>query len=152
MKYTCEIIVNVPLEEFVSKMDNADNMKHWQRNLLGYEFLEGEPGQVGSTMKMSFKDKKREFSLVETIIKNDFPNEFQASYDADGMHNIQKNYFTAIDDNSTKWVSEAEFQSSKLMFKIMMTLMPGMFKKTSKQYMEDFKAFAETGVSVADIG
>jgi len=150
MKYTSEIIVNVPLNEFASKMDNADNMKHWQRNLVGYEFIEGEPGRVGGKMRLTFKDKKREFSLVETIVKNDLPHEFHATYEADGVHNIQKNYFTSIDENSTKWISESEFLSSKLMLKIMMTLMPGMFKKTSMQYMKDFKAFAESGTSVAE--
>jgi len=149
MKYTSEIIVKVPLSEFVEKMDNADNMKHWQKGLTKYEMIEGTPGEVGAKMKIYYDMGKRKMELTETITKNDFPREFSATYDAPGMHNIQRNLFSETPDGHTKWVSEAEFISGKLMYKIMFFLMPGVFKKQSMVFMKDFKAFAETGASVA---
>ncbi|WP_337251640.1 hypothetical protein [Maribacter halichondriae] len=46
---------------------------------------------------------------------------------------------------------ETDFQFEGFMMKTMGFLMPGAFKKQSKKYMEDFKAFAEEGVSVDSI-
>lgn len=150
MKYTIEIDVNVPRDVFIEKMDKPENMKHWQKGLTEYKFLSGTPGEEGSKMEFHYKMGKRDMILVETIMKSNFPHEFHATYDAKGVHNIQKNYFKDIDDHRTKWISEAEFQFSGFMMKVMGFLMPGAFKKQSRKYMQDFKAFAEHGTSVAE--
>ncbi len=72
------------------------------------------------------------------------------TYNTKGGHNIQKNYFKEGDDK-TWWISESEFQFSGFGMKLMDFLMPGAFKKQSKNYMEDFKGFAENGTSVQDL-
>ena len=150
MKYTTEIVVELPRDEFVKKLDNPENMKHWQRGLLGYEQLSKNPGQDGAQMSLSFKMGNREMDMVETIIKNNFPEELHTTYDTKGMHNIQKNYFKE-EDGKTLWISESEFEFSGFGMKLMGLLMPGAFKKQSKKYMEDFKAFAENGTSIQDL-
>ena len=148
MKYTTEVIVNIPRQDFVEKMDNAENMKHWQKGLIGYKFLSGTPGLEGAKMELNYKMGKREISMVETIVKSNFPDEFHATYDAKDVHNIQKNYFIDVDGHSTKWISETEFRFSGFMMKAMSFLMPGVFKKQSLKYLQYFKAFAEDGTSV----
>ena len=150
MKYTTEIIIDLPREEFIKKLDNPENMKHWQHGLVKYDYLSGAPGEEGAKMELHYKMGKRELVLIETIIKRNFPFEFHATYDTKGVHNIQKNYFEEVDDSSTKWISEAEFQFSGFMMKVMAFLMPGAFKKQSLKYLQDFKAFAEQGTSVAN--
>ena len=151
MKYTTEVIVNLPRERFVEKMDNPKNLKHWQQGFVDYRLLSGAPGLDGSKMELRYNMGKREMVLIETVIKNNFPHEFHATYDAKGVHNIQKNYFNDVDGLRTQWISESEFQFSGIAMKAMGFLMPGAFKKQSKKYMEDFKAFAEKGTSVAHI-
>lgn len=150
MRYTTEIIIDLPRDEFIKKLDNPKNMKHWQRGLVKYAALAGEPGLEGAQMELHYKMGKREITMTETIIKRNFPYEYHATYDAKGVHNIQNNYFKDIDDNKTKWVSESEFQFTGLMMKAMSFFMPGAFKKQSRKYMEDFKDFAENGASVKD--
>ena len=151
MKYTTEVIVNLPREELIKKLDKPENMKHWQRGLLGYKQLTPEtPGQVGAKMELEYKRGKKSMMLTETIVKNDFPAEFHATYDAGGVHNIQQNYFEVLDANTTKWRSESEFQFSNFMMKAIGFLMPGVFKKQSQKYLNDFKAYAEEGVSVSE--
>ena len=93
MKYTTEIVVDVPREEFIKKMDDPDNMKHWQQGLIGYEQLSASPGQEGSRMSLSYEMGKRKMDLVETIIKKALPEEIHMTYETKGVHNIQKNYF-----------------------------------------------------------
>ena len=132
MKYTNQIIIELPREEVIYKLDNPDNMKHWQQGLLSYKVLKGTPGQNGAKMELAYKMGKRNMSLTETIIKNDFPKAFHASYDTKGVHNIQKNYFEILEEKKTRWTSEK------------------MFKKQSLKYLNDFKNFAEKGISVSN--
>ncbi|MGI9553254.1 MAG: SRPBCC family protein [Aurantibacter sp.] len=151
MKYTTEIVVDVPRKVFIEKMDNPENMKHWQQGLVGYKLLSDPADEEGAKMELNYKMGKREITMVETIIKLNFPHEFHATYDAKNVHNIQKNYFKDVDGRSTRWISEAEFQFSGFMMKAMGFLMPGAFKKQSLKYMQDFKAFAEDGTSVMEV-
>ena len=149
MKYTTEIIVEIPLDAFIEKLDNADNLKHWQRGFIDSEHITGIPGKIGAQMKLNYKFGKRLMSLTETITHNGFPNEFHATYDTKGMHNVQNNYFEKTEENHTKWVSKNEFYPTSLVMRLMTLIMPSAFKKQSKKYMEDFKNFAEKGTSVA---
>jgi len=142
MKYSCEITIDRPRARVIELMDNPDNMKHWQPGLISYEFIEGEPGKVGSKMKLNYKMGKREMEMVETITKNNFPSEFDATYEAKGVYNVQLNKFIEIDENTTKWVAESEFRFSGFM-SIMSLFMKSAFKKQSFKYLEKFNEFAE---------
>lgn len=150
MKYESEIIVDVPLEEFIWKMDNVENMKHWQRGLKSAEHLSGIPGELGSKMKLRYDFGNRKMDLIETVTKRNLPDEFHATYTAEGMQNIQQNFFEKVSENQTRWVSKNEFMPLSFAMKVMLFVMPKAFKKQSKTYMRDFKNFAENGTSVHD--
>ena len=150
MKYTTEIKVNVPLHVFIKKMDNIENLKHWQRGLTSVEHLTGDPGELGAKMKLTYQFGKRKMELIETINKRNFPNEFHANYGSKSVHNIQENYFQSTPDDFTKWTSKSEFIPLNLVMRIMLFLMPSAFKKQSLKYMRDFKNFAEHGTSVSN--
>jgi hypothetical protein len=147
MKYQCEIEINLPRAEVVEKMDSAENMYKWQQGLISHEFTEGEPGAVGSKMKLNYKMGKREVEMVETILVSNFPDKFDAQYEAKNVHNVVRNTFIEIDANKTKWITDNEFKMSGFM-KVFAFLMPGMFKKQSMKYLVAFKDFAETGKTV----
>ena len=151
MKYVTEIEIELPREEMLALLDDPMNMKHWQRGLQTCRQLSGDPGEEGSQMELEYLMGKRHLLLVETVIKRNFPEEFHLTYDARGVHNIQKNYFEVLDEGRCKWISESEFQFSSLPMKLMGWLMPGAFKKQSLAYLRDFKKFAETGASVSEL-
>lgn len=150
MKYTTEIKVKVPLDEFIRKMDNVENLKHWQRGLISAEHVSGDPGELGAKMKLRYKFGKRDMVLVETITKRNLPKELHANYTTNTMHNMQKNYFEPTDDGYTKWTSESEFVPLNFVMRTMLFLAPRMFKKQSLKYMKDFKNFVENGTSVVN--
>lgn len=150
MKYAIDVTIKLPRDEVIKKMDNPDNMKHWQKGLVSTEHISGTPGEIGAKMRLNYKMGKREFELIETITKRDFPEEFHGTYSAKGMHNVQENFFKETPEGHTQWVSNCEFVPSGFMMRAMAFLMPAAFKKQSKKYMVDFKNFAEKGISVAD--
>tara|TARA_R110000751_G_scaffold217199_2_gene320220 strand:- start:725 stop:1180 length:456 start_codon:yes stop_codon:yes gene_type:complete len=150
MKYTTEIKVNVPLDEFIKKMDNVDNMKHWQRGLVSAEHISGDLGQLGAKMKLNYKFGKRKMQIIETITKRNFPNEFHANYTTKSMHNVQQNYFEKTSEGFTKWTSKSEYVPLNFSMRLMLFFMPRTFKNQSQKYMQDFKNFAEKGISVTN--
>jgi hypothetical protein len=150
MTYSVELTINLPPADVARKMDSIENLKHWQHGLTSAEHISGTPGEVGAKMQLNYKFGKRSMQLVETISKRNFPKEFHATYETKGMYNIQENSFEETPEGNTKWVSKCEFIPTNFMMRVMTSLMPGAFKKQSRKYMEDFKNFAEKGISVKD--
>lgn len=143
MKYANQITINQPIAKVINLFDNADNMQYWMPGLVSYEFLEGTPGQVGSKMKLTYKMGSREMVLIETITVRNLPQEFSGTYEHKGVYNVVRNFFSVVDENTTLYKSESEFQFSTFGMKLLGWLMPGAFKKQSQKYLEQFKAFAE---------
>jgi len=148
MKYTTEVVISLPRRDVIKKLDTVENLKHWQQGFVDYELLDGASGKEGSTMKLLYKVGKRDMILKETVIKNNFPKEFHATYETTNVYNIQKNYFKEVDSMTTKWISKNEFQFSSFGMKLMGWIMPASFKKQSKKYMTDFKNFVERDISL----
>lgn len=147
MKYSQEIIIQLPREEVIRKMEKPENFKFWQKGFISYKHISGNPGEEGARSKLAYNMNGRKIEMIETIIKSNLPKELHTTYEAKGVYNIQKNYFEEESNTSTRWVSYSEFQFSGFM-KLIGKLMPGTFKKQSLQFMKDFKAFAEEGKSV----
>lgn len=143
MKFSQSIEINLPREKVIELFDNPDNMKHWQPGLVSFENISGTPGEVGTKSRLKYKMGKREVEMIETITKRNLPDEFSETYEAKGVWNEVKNYFTEISPDKTEWVAKSEFQFSGFM-KIMGLIMPGAFKKESYKYLKLFKEFAES--------
>ncbi len=143
MKYTLEITINQPREKVIALFDSEENLYKWQEGLQNVNHISGNKGEVGSKSEMHFLMGKREVKMIETITHRNLPEEFHGTYDAGNVFNIQKNYFKKVDDDTTKWISEAEFQF-KGFSKLIFPLMKGAFKKQSYKYLENFKKFAES--------
>lgn len=142
MKYSCEVTINKPIGEVITKFDNFENLKHWMEGFRSYEHLSGTSGEPGAKTKLIFQMGKRSIEMIETVTVRNLPYEFSGTYDAKGVHNIVKNYFKPVDENTTVYSTDQEFQFKGFM-KVIAFLMPRVFKKQSQKYLNDFKRFAE---------
>ena len=124
-------------------MDNPDNLKHWQPGLVSFEHQEGEFGKVGAKSKAIYDMGKRRIEMVETIVRRDLPDHFDAIYVAKGVWNKVENQFIELSENKTKWVKNNELKFKGLLMSVIGFLMPASFKKESFKYLENFKKFAE---------
>ncbi len=146
MRYSSSIIIDKSLADVLAIFNDVDNLKHWQRGLVSYETTSGTQGEVGSKAKLKFKNG---MEMIETITVKNLPHEFSGTYEMKGVWNEIKNYFEETPDGKTKWSFVCEFRMSGFM-KILATLFPWIFKKESLKLMNDFKAYAEHGTSVAE--
>jgi carbon monoxide dehydrogenase subunit G len=142
MHYSTEVTINRPLSRVIELFDNPAYLKEWQPGLQSFEPLSGTPGQPGAQTRLVYTMGKRKIEMTETILVRDLPREFTATYEAKGVFNEVKSFFTAVDANTTRYVTENEFRFSGL-YKLLGWLMPGSFKKESQKYQDQFKAFAE---------
>jgi hypothetical protein len=143
MKYSNEILINLPMNRVIELFDNPQNMLHWQPNLVSFEHLSGTPGQPGAKAKLTYKRGKQRNEMIETVTVRDLPKEFSGTYELKGTICNVKNSFEAIDANTTKYSSDTEFILNGFVMKAIGFLMPGAFKKQTQQYMVYFKTFAE---------
>lgn len=150
MKYTLNILIDAPVELCAKKFSITENMKHWERGLVSIEHLSGTPSELGAKMKIQVSQGKRHLTAIETITHVNFPHEIHCSYSAEGMDNIQENYFTEIGHNQTQWTCVNHYIPLNFIMRLRLWLMPKTYKKHSFQYMKDFKNYIEKGISVAD--
>jgi len=146
MKYTNEVIINLPVNKVVELFDNTENLKKWQPGLESLDHISGTPGEPGAKSKLFFKMGKREVEMVETITSKNLPQVYSFIDEAKGVYNVVRNSFIPENDQSTRYLTENEFRFSGFM-KLMGFLMPGMFKKQSQKYLVYFKEFAEKEVA-----
>jgi len=151
MKFSCYVDIDVQRDRLVELFDNPENLKHWQDGFISFEHLNGHPGHPGSQSKMIYKIGKRGMELIETIKVYNLPEEFTALYEFKEGANTMTVSFEDLGYGKTRYHSEVEYiQMNSFMMKMMSVLMPGMFKKQVKKWMDQFKAFAENGDSIVN--
>lgn len=140
MKFTCHTYIKAPLHKVIELFENPDNLKEWQDGFISIEPVSGVPGEVGSKSKLTYE----KLELIETILHNELPEEFKASYDHKHMVNTMSCMFKKVDFNTTKFEQEIQYTKfNGLLPKLMAKLFPGMFKKQVQKWLDQFKVFVE---------
>lgn len=143
MRYSSEILIELPRKQVIDLFDDADNLFEWMKGLQSVELISGEAGQVGAQSKMSFEMGKRHIAMVETILERKFPDYFKTAYETKGVYNEVENFFIE-EGEITRYRTVHYFRFDSWAMRLMAKLMPKAFKKQSMQYLKDFKAFAES--------
>ncbi|WBQ04737.1 SRPBCC family protein [Kribbella sp. CA-293567] len=158
MKYTTSIEIALPRAEVLQLIVDPAQTPKWLRGLVMHEPLNGAHGQVGTTSRVVFQLGKQRMEATETITRLEpadlhaVPSSVVVHYEreiaADGMWQAQRDRLFETGPDTTLWESESEFRFDGLLMRLVGLVMPGSFRKQSRQHMQDFKAFAEQGVDV----
>lgn len=143
MQYTCEIVINKPVEEVIALFDNPDYIAKWQPTFQGLEVLSGEPGGVGSKTRLDYLENGRKREMIETILTHNLPDDLTTTYETGGVFNHVSNRFIAEAPDRTRWVLESDFQFTNIPMKVIGFVMRGAFPKETQATMQRFKEFAE---------
>lgn len=144
MKYTCTVEINAPLNKVVELWQDENHFSEWQDGFQRIEPLSGTPNTVGAQSKIYLEQGKRKMELLETIQVMNLPTEKTGLYEHVHMTNTQTSRFEPISEHKTRYISEVNYtQFNGFMPKLMAKLFPGMFKKQSQKWMDQFKTFAE---------
>ena len=144
MKYKCTIEIELPINKVIRLWTDENHFVNWQDGFQSIKHYEGEPNTVGAKSKIIIHQGKIVNELIETILTNNLPQEKKALYEHVHMVNSQTTRFERVSDQKTTYISEVDYlKFNGLMPKVMATFFPGMFKKQSKKWMNNFKEFAE---------
>lgn len=144
MKFKLEITINKPVDEVVEIWKNDELLDQWQDDFISKKLVSGEPLQKGTVSVFKYKFGSKEMELKETILKSDLPNSFEGLYEHEHMDNTQTTIFESISENQTNYITEVDYFKFKAWLpKVLFKLFPGMFKKKSLKWMEQFKALVE---------
>jgi uncharacterized membrane protein len=144
MKYTCSIEINLPIEKVLELWSDEKYFHEWQEGFKSIELISGKAGEEGAESNILIEQGSRKIELRETITVNNLPDEKTALYEHIHMSNTQTSRFKVLDTNTTQYISEVEYlKFNGFMPKLMAKLFPGMFKKQSQKWMNQFKEFAE---------
>ena len=145
MKYSESVDVNKPRDQVAALLRDPACLPKWQKGFVSIEALAGPPGEAGATARLDYAFGKRSITMTETLIATQWPESWIATYEASGVWNRQENRLIAVSPQITRWESDCEFRFATLPMKLMGWLMPGAFRKQTRAYLADFKAFAESG-------
>lgn len=158
MEYTVSIEIALPREKVLQLLADPAHMPKWLRGLVLHEPVNGVHGELGTTSRVVFQMGKRRMEATETITRLEpadlhaIPRSVVVHYDreivSEGMWQAQRDRIIDAGPDTTLWESESEFRFDGLLMRLMGRLMPGTFRKQSRQHMQDFKAFAEQGTDV----
>lgn len=156
MKRTYQITIEKPLEEVIDLFNNPSNFKHWQKGLIDSKNLTGKIGQKGSKRNIKIKTSVATIQMVEEITAVDLPHLWEATYRSKGVTNFQSNRFresvSTVNKKELKqtvWDASTIFKFSGMM-RLVAKARPQIFESQTEQFMQDFKNFAENGISVYD--
>ena len=142
MKYTSEILINLPLSKVIELFDSTDNLSQWQPGLKSFTHLEGEPGEVGARSELVYEGRKSDLVMTETIRTKQLPEQFHMSYKARGVYNEVENWFSEKEPGLTHWRTENYFRFGGIMM-LMVPFMKQAFIHNTTLNMDRFKIFAE---------
>ncbi|GAA4551818.1 SRPBCC family protein [Amycolatopsis samaneae] len=158
MKYTTSIEISLPREKVLQMLADPAHLPKWLRGLVLHEPVNGVHGQLGTTSRVVFQTGKQRMEATETITRLEpedlhaIPSSVVVHYDreivGEGMWQAQRDRLIDAGPDTTLWESESEFRFDGLLMRLVGLVMPGSFRKQSRQHMEDFKAFAEHGTDV----
>jgi len=138
MKFKCTIDINKPVDKVVDVFLNPDSYQYTQDGFKSKELISGSLGQEGSKSKLVYE----KLELIETILKNDLPNEFLGLYEHKHTTNTMKVWFETLNENSTRYHSEIEYTKfNSLLIKIIARNFPSMFKKQVLKWIVKFKDY-----------
>ncbi len=146
MKYTCQIVIDLPRRRVVELFDDPANLPKWMTGLQTFEHVSGEPGRPGAKSRLVFEQDDGRVEMIETITRRDLPDEFAGTYETDGAWNSIENRFIEEGPAATRWVARNEFEFGGFM-RIAAFFMRPAFSRHSLKFMRAFKDFAESAAA-----
>lgn len=143
MKFALELPIQKSRDEVWKAFDNPENTKLWQPSLVNFETSSGIQGQPGAVSKLTYKEGKREFSLIEKVTHRAEPDRFDVVYENEFADNSVRNTFVIVNDNETLWRMEVEFKFKTLIMKLIGPSMKTNYILRTERDMQRFKEFVE---------
>ena len=142
MKYSTEILINLPRTTVIDLFDSTENLQQWQPGLKIFTHLEGEEREEGTRSELIYEGRKGDLVMTEIITTKRLPEQIHMTYRSRGLYNEVENWFTEKEPGITLWRTENFFRFRGVMM-LMVPFMKQAFIHNTILNMDRFKLFAE---------
>lgn len=139
MKFRIEIIIENSLQEVIKLFANQDNNQYWQSTFIRMQ----KHNFDASRSVHFFRVNGRLIEVNIQVLEDNLPQNYRVHCEMHGLVQKVNHIFSAYSQHQTKWVMEIEFIAESLVMKAFTLLLPGIFRKHTKIFAQDFKRFAE---------
>jgi hypothetical protein len=143
MKFKLELPIHKPRAEVWNFFVNPNNNKRWQASLQSIELLSGIARTPGATLKWTYEERDREFSLIEKVLHCQEPTQYESQFENEFATNRVNNTFVEQENNETLWSMETTYQFKTLLMKIAGPLLKKNYVTRSQRDMEQLKEAVE---------
>jgi hypothetical protein len=143
VKFTLELPLKRSRTEVWKAFDHPESRKKRQPSLMSFETISGTQGQAGAVSKLTYKEREREFSLMERVTHREEPHRLDSVYENDFADNTVRNTFIEQDKENTLWRVETEFKFKTLFMRILGPIMKKNYVIRTQREMERFRELVE---------
>ena len=143
MRYVLELEINLPRSDVVALLYDPTHLQQWQPNLISVEYISGTVLQVGAKSRRVYMVGRQAEEQIETVLVNDLPHVFSASYESAGLWNRIDHQLVEVSPQVTKWRYASRIRSTGFV-QVKSFLLTGRFREQSETMMQQFKHFAES--------
>ncbi len=144
MKFSCSVDINAPIDKVVALFNDPAHFKDWQSGFISYEPFSGAARMAGAKARVNYINGKHKIELVETIQVMNLPTEMTALYEHKHMVNDMTSSFVELPGQKTRYTTSTSYVKFRgFIPSLMAFLMPGMFRKQSQKWLDQFKVFVE---------
>jgi hypothetical protein len=143
MRSVVEMEIRGPRDRVVALYADPANNTKWMDDLAHNEPIFGRPGDVGSQYRMVAKDSDMHFVATVVAVRADHVQLHLAERRVSVDVHVD---CTALNGNTTRFVSREEFHFRGLLPRLGGLLARGAIRKAHRRHMDAFKRFAETAL------
>lgn len=143
MQLLLSIDIDRPKADVAALLADPSEQVRWMDDLVRYEPLNGEPGQVGSQYQLTFKSGKRTMEFIATQTSVKLPDEMAMILDSPMVHIEGEASFEALSPKKTRYTLKQDFQFKGALNKLAGFVMRRAIERQQQEHVENFKRVAE---------
>lgn len=145
MKIENEVLIQASPEQVWQVFTDDSKMDQWITGFKKSKTISGEPLQVGSKHEMTFLERGKEMTFLETVTQVVPAKEYSFNLSHDIMSSKNKVTLTGQND-VTKLVQVVDFKALTFGFKLMTFFMKGAMRKRNQSDLERLKQLVESSI------
>lgn len=143
MRYTIETEIDSPIATVSTLVGDPSRWEEWLEGIVSYEHVGGTPGMPGATSRLEFDTAGSNITMHGTVLSRDLPDEFRQTMEAPHVLITITTRLESLSPETTKYISEQEYEFRGLKNKLLGVVMRRPFKKQTKRHVENLKQLAE---------
>ncbi len=143
MTFTIDIEIDRPLDHVWEAFTDRSLMARWQTTLRAVEPISGNPGEIGTVTRLTYREAGRDVVMDETVVECEKPTSLVCNLSSSMMGSTLANRFTSLAGGRTRWVVHCDIRFRGL-WKLLGLFGRRMIVRKTRFDMERFKQLVES--------